>query len=127
VGAIAITNRLLVLEIFGYACTVLTIIDGSCTHFPLEFFDKFCIFGMFLHGINKKKKKMKESEDLFSTLTTYLTTGKILKWPTVFCLLTYRKSETSFPNIFFLKILNLHGPFKISKFLQIVVTLIGTP
>ena len=38
-------------------------------------------------------------------------------------LLTLRTSETSFSNTFSLKILNLHGPFNISKFLQIVLTL----
>ena len=31
----------------GFIC------DGYCTHFPLEFFDNFSIFGMFLHGLNE--------------------------------------------------------------------------
>ena len=65
-----------------------------------------------------KKTVLKESEDFFSPL---LPVVKTLKWPADFWLL---KSETSIPNIFFIKFLSLDGPFKIFKISKIKITLL---
>ena len=51
---------------------------------------------------------------------------QILKRPADFQFLTQRRSETSFPNIFNQNFKEMDRPFKISKILQIKVTLLCT-
>ena len=51
--------------------------DGSCTHFPLEFFNNFSIFGIFLYGISINKNCFKKSEDFFLNDAQFLTAQQI--------------------------------------------------